>query len=86
MKTVPYFVDAELKNKGRKEAEQIHLGFVQTPQSFHDLDLFQFNLYSESRIPNEQDYFYRDIQVARTKTNSVIYGGSNTVILSLIHI
>ena len=80
MKTVPYFVDAELKNKGRKEAEQIHLGFVQTPQSFHDLDLFQFNLYSESRIPNEQDYFYKDIQVARTKTNSVIYGGSNTVI------
>lgn len=80
LKTIPYFVDAELKNKGRKEADQIHLGFVQTPQSFHDLDLFQFNLYSESRIPNEQDYFYRDIQVARTKTNSVIYGGSNTVI------
>ena len=80
MKTVPYFVDAQLKNQGKKEEEQIRLGFVQTPQSFHDLDLFQFNFYSENRIPNEQDYFYKDIQVARTKTNSVIYGGSNTVI------
>lgn len=80
MRTIPYFVDCERKNKGRKEEEQVKLGFVQSPQSFYNLDLFQFNLYSESRIPNEQDYFYKDIQVARTKTNSVIYGGSNTVI------
>lgn len=80
LKTVPYFVDAQLKNQGKAEEDQIPLGFVQTPQSFYDLDLFQFNFYSEARIPNEQDYFYRDIQVARTKTNSVIYGGSNTVI------
>ncbi|MCY6957280.1 glycosyltransferase [Clostridium brassicae] len=56
------------------------VGFVQTPQSFYNPDLFQFNLYSESRIPNEQDYFYRDIQVGRNKSNSVIYGGSNTII------
>lgn len=80
MKTIPYFVDAELRNKDRKEEDQIKIGFLQSPQSFYNLDLFQFNLYSESRIPNEQDYFYKDIQVARTKTNSVIYGGSNTVI------
>lgn len=80
MKTMPYFIDCERRNKGRKEEEQIRLGFVQTPQSFYNPDLFQFNLFSESRIPNEQDYFYRDIQVARTKTNSVIYGGSNTVL------
>ena len=80
MKMVPYFVDAELKNKGRREEEKIKLGFVQSPQCFYNPDLFQFNLFSENRIPNEQDYFYRDIQVARTKTNSVIYGGSNTMI------
>ena len=80
MKTVPYFVDAKLKNQGRKEEDRVRLGFVQTPQSFYDLDLFQFNFYSENRIPNEQDYFYKDIQVARTKTNSVIYGGSNTIL------
>ncbi len=80
MKMVPYFVDAELKNKGRSEEDKIKLGFVQSPQCFYNPDLFQFNLFSEKRIPNEQDYFYRDIQVARTRTNSVIYGGSNTMI------
>lgn len=80
MKIIPYFVDAEIKNAGRDEKDQIKLGFVQSPQSFYNPDLFQFNLFSEGRIPNEQDYFYRDIQVARTKTNSVIYGGSNTVL------
>lgn len=80
MRTIPYFVDAELKNEGREEKDKIKLGFVQSPQSFYNPDLFQFNLFSEGRIPNEQDYFYKDIQVARTKTNSVIYGGSNTVL------
>lgn len=79
-KTIPYFVEAERKNRGLPPEKQVKLGFVQTPQSFHDLDLFQFHLYSENRVPNEQDYFYKDIQVARTRTNSVIYGGSNTVI------
>ena len=57
------------------------VGFVQTPQSFYNPDLFQFNLHSEGRIPNEQDYFYLDIQSGRNKSNSVIYGGSNTIIL-----
>lgn len=80
MKTIPYFVDAEIKNRGRKEEDKIKIGFLQSPQSFYNPDLFQFNLFSEERIPNEQDYFYKDIQVARTKTNSVIYGGSNTII------
>lgn len=80
MKIIPYFVDAEIKNAGREEKDQIKLGFVQSPQSFYNPDLFQFNLFSEGRIPNEQDYFYRDIQVARTRTNSVIYGGSNTIL------
>lgn len=80
MRTIPYFVDAELRNRDLPEEDKIKMGFLQSPQSFYNLDLFQFNLYSESRIPNEQDYFYKDIQVARTKTNSVIYGGSNTVL------
>ncbi len=80
MKTIPYFIDAERKNLSRGEKKRIELGFVQSPQSFYNPDVFQFNLYSEERIPNEQDYFYRDIQIARTKSNSVIYGGSNTVL------
>ena len=81
MKTVPYFVDCWKKNEGLDEAEKVKLGFIQTPQAFYNPDLYQFNLFSEGRIPNEQDYFYRDIQVARTRTNSVIYGGSNTLLL-----
>ncbi|PJI06707.1 MULTISPECIES: glycosyltransferase [Clostridium] len=66
--SVPYFLTSE------------KVGFVQTPQSFYNPDLFQYYLYSEGRIPNEQDYFYRDVQISRNKSNSVIYGGTNTVI------
>ena len=80
MELMPYFVDAEMKNEGKSEKDKLKIGFIQSPQNFYNPDLFQFNLFSEERIPNEQDYFYKDIQVARTKTNSVIYGGSNTVI------
>lgn len=85
---VPYFIK-DLKNAQKLEKEygvkarkkrKGKIGFIQTPQSFYNPDLFQYNLYSEGRIPNEQDYFYRDIQVARNKSNSVIYGGSNTMI------
>lgn len=80
MRTIPYFVEVEIENEGKEEKDQRHIGFVQTPQVFYNPDLFQFNLFSEGRIPNEQDYFYRDIQVSRNKSNSVIYGGSNTVL------
>lgn len=65
---VPYFLTEE------------KIGFIQTPQSFYNPDLFQYYLFSESRIPNEQNYFYKDIQVARNKSNSVIFGGSNTML------
>lgn len=65
---VPYFLQEE------------KIGFIQLPQSFYNPDLFQYNLFSEGRIPNEQDYFYQDIQTAKNRTNSVIYGGSNTVL------
>ncbi len=68
METVPYFLE------GKK------IGFVQTPQSFYNPDLFQSNLYSEHHIPNEQDYFYRNVQITKNHINTVIYGGSNTVI------
>lgn len=80
METVPYFLKNEQAKKHGIDEEYERIGFIQSPQSFYNPDLFQFNLYAENRIPNEQDYFYRDIQVARNKTNSVIYGGSNTVI------
>lgn len=78
--TIPYFVAQDIENAKKAEKDRVYLGFVQTPQAFYNPDLFQFNLYSENRIPNEQDYFYRDIQVSRNRSNSVIYGGSNTVL------
>ena len=80
LKTIPYFVDVELREKERPENERLHLGLLQTPQCFYDPDVFQHALYSEKRAPNEQDFFYRTIEPAKTATNSVIYGGSNTVL------
>ena len=80
LKTIPYFVDAEKRCEKLPENERAYLGLLQSPQSFYDPDVFQHNLHSERRVPNEQDFFYRTIEAARTSTNSVIYGGSNTVL------
>lgn len=70
MRTVPYF-----------QIPQVRMELVQTPQSFYNQDLFQFNLYAEKGIPNEQDFFSREINLLRNATNTAAYTGSNTVIL-----
>ena len=80
MQTIPYFIDSERRNAGQPAERQVKLGLLQTPQCFHDPDVFQHGLYAEHCIPNEQDYFYRTVEVAKTASNSVIYGGSNTVL------
>lgn len=85
METVPYFFLPDYEEKDgvwirRKEKLKTKIGFIQAPQSFYNADLFQYYLYAEGNVPNEQDYFYRDVQLARNHTNSAIYGGSNTVI------
>jgi cellulose synthase (UDP-forming) len=88
LKTIPYFflptlkkVDGIWVNREPDEIDENYkIGFIQTPQSFYNADLFQYNLYSENRIPNEQDYFFREINVNRNNSNAVIYAGSNTVI------
>ena len=80
LKTIPYFVDAEKRNRELPPEERASLGLLQTPQCFYSPDVFQHALYSERRAPNEQDFFYRSIEVAKTASNSVIYGGSNTVL------
>ena len=89
MRTVPYFFLPRMKKDEqgtwleRPEDEidpSYKIGFIQTPQSFYNPDLFQYNLYSERRIPNEQDYFFREINVGRNSVNAPIYAGSNTVI------
>lgn len=80
LEIMPYIVDAEIKNAHLPPDKQMPICFIQTPQAFYDLDLFQYNLYLENDIPNEQDYFYRGIQVSKTSSNTVIYGGSNTLL------
>ncbi|WP_312702486.1 glycosyltransferase [Sedimentibacter sp.] len=89
MKTVPYFMLSQFKKdgdvwrfrRGDEKNECWKLGLVQTPQSFYNPDLFQFNLFAEGSIPNEQDFFSREINILRNTSNAVAYTGSNTVIL-----
>ncbi len=89
METVPYFSLPRVRRRddgewARRKPEEIDpaykIGFIQTPQSFYNPDLFQFNLYAENTIPNEQDFFSREINVMRNSSNAVAYTGSNTVI------
>lgn len=89
METVPYFYLPRVKQTEdgtwtpREESEIdpcYKIGFIQTPQSFYNPDLFQFNLYAEHNIPNEQDFFSREINVMRNSSNAVAYTGSNTVL------
>ncbi len=63
-KTVGYFI---------KE----NVSFVQTPQVYYNQDMYQYNL--SKNIPNEQDFFMRDIQSARAAKNAVLHVGTNAV-------
>ncbi len=88
MKTVPYFfLPTHIKENGvwRKRTEEeidkdYKIGLIQTPQSFYNPDLFQFNLFSEATIPNEQDFFSREVNIMRNSSNAIAYTGSNTLI------
>ncbi|MEG0238770.1 glycosyltransferase [Anaerorhabdus sp.] len=72
LETVPYFINQKQDDKP--------LGFVQTPQSFYNPDLFQFNFYSENDLPNEQDFFSREVNVLNNAHDAAVYTGSNTVL------
>lgn len=88
LKTIPYFfLPKMIEEDGRWRIrtpdeidEDYKIGFIQTPQSFYNPDLFQFNFFAEQNIPNEQDYFFREVNLGRSASNAVIYAGSNTVI------
>lgn len=72
MESVPYFIN--------QDDDEKPLGLVQTPQSFYNADVFQYNLYVEHAIPNEQDFFSREINILNNSHGAAIYTGSNTVI------
>ncbi|MDU5510994.1 cellulose synthase catalytic subunit [Enterococcus gilvus] len=89
LEVVPYFYETE--NNSEEEiaaySEELassgyryKIGYVQTPQDFYTLDLFQYNLFADNVLPNEQDYFFKHVNSARMPFNSAIYCGSNAVI------
>ncbi|WP_445491808.1 glycosyltransferase [Niallia sp. 03133] len=55
------------------------VAFVQTPQAFYNADPYQFNMFSNVNIPNEQDFFMRTLQAGKDRFNSVMYVGSNAI-------
>lgn len=63
-KTVGYFHDH-------------NVAFVQTPQVYYNPDIYQYNLHLN--IPNEQDYFMRDVQYFRAAKNAVLHVGTNAI-------
>jgi cellulose synthase (UDP-forming) len=65
-KTVGYFED---KN----------MALVQAPQVFYNPDPFQNNLQLYDVIPNEQDFFMREVLTRRSIFNAVLNVGSNAV-------
>ncbi|WP_303006581.1 glycosyltransferase [Romboutsia ilealis] len=54
-----------------------NLAFVQVPQVYYNKDAYQYNLMKN--IPNEQDFFMRDIQEARAARNAVLHVGTNAL-------
>ena len=63
-RTVGYFADRQV-------------AFVQTPQVYYNQDMYQYNLHKP--LPNEQDFFMREIQEARAAHNAVLHVGTNAL-------
>lgn len=62
--TVGYFIDE-------------NLAFVQTPQTFYNADVYQYNV--SKKFNNEQDFFMRYIEPARDSRQSVLHIGTNAI-------
>jgi len=80
MSSVPFFT-TNWAQRAADDNETKPLGFVQTPQSFYNADIFQFNLFSENYVANEQDYFSRDVNVLNGYNETALFTGSNAVFL-----
>ncbi len=54
-----------------------NLAFVQTPQTYYNADIYQYNI--SNRFNNEQDFFMRYIESARDSRECVLHIGTNAV-------
>ncbi|SDB40319.1 cellulose synthase (UDP-forming) [Streptococcus henryi] len=79
LETVPYFIE-QLEADEKDEELDTRIGLIQTPQSFYNTDIFQFNLFSEDTLPNEQDFFSKGVNVLNNARGAAVYTGSNTVL------
>src|SRR5699024_1307945 len=79
LQSLPYFI----KNKNdRIDDNQLKtLGFLQTPHSFYNADIFQYNLFSEKTATNEQDFFSRDINILNGSNGVAIFTGSGALFM-----
>ena len=57
------------------------IGFVQTPQAFYNLDIFQNRYGVKNKIPFDQNFFYHYLQPAKSRFNATVYCGTNAIIL-----
>jgi len=88
LETIPYFSikdylfeDGQWRKRADDEpCNERPISFIQTRQSFYNKDIFQHNLHLDNKVPNEQDYFHREVNVARLNMNAVMFAGSNAVI------
>lgn len=80
LETVPYFVEQVEADANDEELDKAPVGLIQTPQSFYNEDIFQYHLFSEGTLPNEQDFFSKGINNFNSACGSAFYTGSNTVL------
>lgn len=86
---VPYFFLPVMKkdedgNWIKRAPEEIDpnekVGFLQTPQSFYNESVMNFNLGIEHDLTEEQDLFFKAINPARNYINAPHYCGSNVIL------
>src|SRR5699024_869655 len=77
--SVPYFIQNKLMQEQDDQVKT--LGFLQTPQSFYNADIFQYNLFSEKTATNEQDFFSRDINILNGSNGVAIFTGSGALFM-----
>lgn len=77
METIPYFIENQrLRQEGLEQGVKPSslpkpLGFLQVLQSFYNSDCFQYRLFTENLIPNEQKLFSSRCSI-RKKTAPIL--------------